>query len=100
MRKLERGTDFDDFWDSLGEEVQDALSELEPDGRSGLRTHDVPGLGKVDCWLDECSEGADRGGWVTYLTLHGVLGPDGEPVTLEGDIDDSQYFFEGRSTRL
>lgn len=98
--QLAKGTSIEDFWSSLDETARDALLDLEPDGRAGAQVHQVPGVGKVTCWLDACSEGADRGGYVTYLELHDILRPNGEPVVLESETDGSEYYFDGRSSRL
>ena len=98
--KLKKDDTFDGFWDSLPEAVQEVLLDLDPDGRAGVQEHDVPGVGRVECWLDECSEGADRGGYVTWLRLHGVLDHEGDPLVLESETDGSEYMFEGRMTRL
>lgn len=99
-KKLEKGTKLSDLWDLLGEGAEDALLDLSPDGAAGTVVVDVPGVGKVDVWLDACSEGADRGGYVTYLRLHDVLEPNGSPVVLESETDGSELFFDGRNLVL
>ncbi len=95
MVNVTRETRLVDFWALLPAGAEETLLELPFDARSGEQTSEVAGLGKVTFWIDECSEGADRGGYVKYVRLDDVR-VDGEPVTLEGETDGGEFLFEGR----
>lgn len=98
--KIEKGTTLKQFWAGLPEGAEERILGLEADGRKGEVVHDVPGVGQVGIWLDACSEGADRGGYVRYAKLYWILGPNDGPVVLEEDPGGDQWLFEGRLGRL
>ena len=89
-----------EFWSLLPEGAEEVLLGLEYDGKKGEQEADVPGVGRVTSWIDECSEGADRGGYVQWARLHDVVGPTGEPVELEAETDGGEFLFSGRMTQL
>jgi hypothetical protein len=95
--RVAQRTSLEDFWKLLPEGTEEALLGLEYDGRKGEQTVEVPqGVGRVTTWLDECSEGADRGGYVCWAKLHDVLDYNNQPVVLEADTDGSCFFFADR----
>ena len=89
-------TALSEFWQLLPEGTEEVLLDLSYDGRKGEQETEVPGVGRVTHWLDACSEGADRGGYVPWARLHDVVGPTGKPVELEGETDGCQFLFAGR----
>lgn len=92
--KIKHATSIEDFLAGLPEATREELEDLH--GERNERVVEIDGLGKVQVWLGECSEGADRGGYVSFAKLLDVEGPDGQPVTLEQDTGDSGWLFEGR----
>ena len=90
------GTTLVELWDLLPEGAEEVLLGLEYDGKKGEQEADVPGIGRVTSWIDECSEGADRGGYVQWARLHDVVGPTGKPVVLESETDGGEFLFSGR----
>ena len=100
MVKVEKGTTLQEFWALLPEGTEDALLELEPDGQAGAQETTVEGVGRVSYWVDACSEGVDRGGYVAYVKLHEVEGPEGKPVILEEDAGPVEFLFESRMVKL
>ena len=98
--KLHDGIELDEFWRILGAGAEEALMEIEVEGRKGSTKVLVPGVGPVEVWLDECSEGADRGGYVKWYELANVLDLKGKPLQLEADTDDCEIFFAGRMGRF
>jgi hypothetical protein len=100
MRKFEVGTTIRQLFEALGEEAEEALLGLEPDGREGEKTEEVKGVGRVTYWLDACSEGADRGGYVTYVRLEECVDHKNWPILLEAETDGSELYFNGRMARI
>jgi len=100
---LKKGTTLEQLWASFPG-LEEQLLELEADGKEGKITMDVPGVGQVSTWIDECSEGRDRGGYVQWWRLEEVTHLNcldaEEPVELEGDTDGSQIFFGGRNSSI
>lgn len=94
-----RGTRLADFWKGLPDGAEEALLDLPYDGRKGEQVSFVPGVGSVATYVDACSEGEDRGGYVKYARLVDVL-VDGEPVLLEEDGGEGTFLFEPRMTEL
>lgn len=95
-----RGTNLEDFWRLLPEGSEEALLGLDYDGRKGEQEHDVPGVGRVTAWIDECSEGADRGGYVKWARLLDVTEEGGEALVLEANTDGCEFLFAGRMCQL
>ena len=85
-----------DLWALLPEGAEEVLLSLSYDGRKGEQTTEVPGVGRVTHFLDACSEGEDRGGYVKWVTLHDVVGPTGKPVRLESETDGGEFMYAGR----
>jgi hypothetical protein len=98
MMKVNKGLKLDIFWGLLPSKTEDFLLGLEANGKHGVATYDSP-AGKVMIWLDACSEGADRGGYVKWIELLDVQFEDGS-VILEADTDGSCLFFANRSIEL
>ena len=95
-----RGTDLEDFWKLLPGGAEDRLDDLEADGRTGVTKAELDGVGRVEKWLDACSEGSDRGGYVSWYELLDVRDDGGRPVRLEQDTGDGEILFADRMTRL
>ena len=95
MVKVKKGTTLEEFWALLPEGTEDALQELVPDGRAGVKETTLEGVGRVSYWLDACSEGADRGGYVAFYELHDVLRTPKKAVVLE-NCPDWGLQFNGR----
>jgi hypothetical protein len=94
-----------DFWKLFPADTEEKLLELDPDGRAGVQTVTLEGVGRVEYWLDACSEGADRGGYLPWYKLLDVTYFDrfsqkDEPVELESETDGSELYFAGRSSLL
>lgn len=94
-----------DFWKLFPADTEERLLELDPDGKDGVQTVTLEGVGRVEYWLDACSEGSDRGGylpWFKFLdvTYYNEWQEVEEPVELECETDCSEVFFAGRSSRL
>lgn len=97
---LKSGSRIEDFFSSLPAGAHEALLALEGDGYKGAQRVTVPGVGDVTVWLDACSEGSDRGGFVNFLRLHDVTDERGREVVLEAETDGSELYFNGRSSVL
>lgn len=97
MTTIDAGTGLKDFWAKLPPEAEGDLLDLRA-GRSPA-AYRLAGIGQVEIWLDACSEGADRGGYVRYARLCEISGPHG-PVVLEEDPGAGRWLFEGRNSRL
>ena len=91
-------TKIEDFLASLSQETQELLNDLDAD--SSPKNVELPELGLVTVYLDACSEGADRGGYVRFIKMHDVKNEKDEVITLEEDCDDNIWLFEGRSSIL
>ncbi len=92
-----KDTEVEAFWKLLPEEANDLIQDLEFSGRDGVQTAEVEGLGAVETWIDASSEGSDRGGYVRFAKLLGVLDSTGQPIVLEEDNPaDGFFIFEGR----
>jgi hypothetical protein len=98
---LDPGASLDDLWGSLPEGAEGTLLELDPDPRTGDKTTTIDEIGRVTYWIDACSEGADRGGYVQYVRLDDwTNSATGEPITLEAETDGSALYFDGRNGQL
>lgn len=97
---VEQDTSLFDLWELLPEGTEDVLLGLDPDGRKGEKEVSIDGVGRVKFWLEACSEGADRGGYVVWYELLNVHGYDGKPLLLEGDTDGESVLFAGRRSVL
>ncbi len=97
MINVPKDTEVEAFWKLLPEEANDLIQDLEFSGRDGVQTAEVEGLGAVETWIDASSEGSDRGGYVRFAKLLGVLDSTGQPIVLEEDNPaDGFFIFEGR----
>lgn len=99
--RFDRGTTIKAFWGHFPANTKDKLLDCELGGRGNTELElKLPGLGDVCVYLDECSEGADRGGYVKWVQCTDVADYDGEAILLEADTDGSEFFFAGRSSIL
>lgn len=98
--KCPKDTSLEDFWKLLPEGAEETLLGLAYNPRKGEVEQFVPGVGTVVSYVDACSEGEDRGGYVKYARLLDVLDSQGRPVVLEGETDGCEFMFEPRTTIL
>lgn len=93
-------TTFNNWYRTLDENTRKVLSDLRFEAGSNEVEVEVGALGRATLYLDECSEGEDRGGYVAYLRFANVLTPQGHPLTLEENPSDGTWLFDGRSSVL
>ena len=96
--KLKKDTTIEEFINNLSEKAKNELFDLT--GERNVKTIETENFGSVEVYLDACSEGADRGGFVTFVKLHQVKGPDGQPVVLEAEPGGDEWLFENRMTTI
>ena len=97
--KVSKNTRLANFWDLFDVDAESLLQRLSPNVGKKLKKT-IPGVGRVEARIGESSEGADRGGYVTWYKLLDVKGPDGKPVELEEDPGTQEILFAGRMTML
>lgn len=97
---IPRGTTIEEFLSALPPNTLEALLALPFDASKGTQQATIPEIGTVRYWIDECSEGADRGGYVPYVEFEHIHDSNGNKIRLEAETDQSTFYFDGRMTIL
>jgi hypothetical protein len=97
--KWKQGTKIEEFWAQFPPDTQARILDFDVDTRNGALFRSLPGLGECEIWLDACSEGEDRGGYVIWVECYDQLDEEGTPIQLEQVSEEEQtpLMFAGRS---
>jgi len=93
--KIKEKMSMDEFKKLFDNDTWDNLVYL--DGKSNSRIEQIDNVGKVEVYLGASSEGADRGGYVTYIKLLNYFDKNDKNITFEM-YPQEEPFFIGRSS--